>query len=66
MIAGKTDVIGDLTAAAGEAARRNDYKGNVPEFVASYDDGIVANGVAVTLQQSRDLWLPRCSCQVSL
>ena len=27
VIAGKTDVIGELTAAAGEAARRNGYKG---------------------------------------
>jgi hypothetical protein len=53
VIAGKTDVIGELAAAASEAARRNGYKGNVPEVVTSYSDGIVTNGVAVTLQQSQ-------------
>jgi Flp pilus assembly protein TadG len=52
VIAGKTDTIGELTAAAGEAARRNGYKGSVPEIATSYSDGIVTNGVAVTLQQS--------------
>jgi Flp pilus assembly protein TadG len=44
VIAGKTDVIGELTAAAGEAARRNGYKGDVPEVATSYSDGIVTNG----------------------
>jgi Flp pilus assembly protein TadG len=53
VIAGKTDVIGELTAAAGESARRNGYKGSVPEIATSYSDGIVTNGVAVTLQQSQ-------------
>jgi len=42
-----------LTAAAGEAARRNGYNGNVPAVVTPYSDGIVTNGVAVTLQQSQ-------------
>src|ERR1700719_783063 len=53
VIAGKTDVIGELTAAAGEAGGRNGYKGSVPEIASSYSDGIVTNGVAVTLQQSQ-------------
>jgi hypothetical protein len=53
VIAGKTDMIGELTAAAGEAARRNGYKGSVPAVVAPFSDGIVINGVAVTLRQSQ-------------
>ena len=53
VIAGKTDVIGELTSAAGEAARRNGYKGDVPEVATPYSDGIVTNGVAVRLQQSQ-------------
>jgi Flp pilus assembly protein TadG len=53
VIAGKTDVTGELTAAAGEAARRNGHKGSAPAVVTPYSDGIVANGVAVTLQQSQ-------------
>src|SRR5439155_7152880 len=51
VIAGKTDATGELTAAAGEAARRNGFKGRVPAVVNPYSDGIVNNGVAVTLQQ---------------
>jgi Flp pilus assembly protein TadG len=53
MIAGKTDLAGELTAAAGEAARRNGYKGGVPAVVTPYSDGLVTNGVAVTLEQSQ-------------
>ena len=53
VIAGRTDVTGELTAAAGEAARRNGYNGNVPAVVTPFSDGIVTNGVAVTLQQSQ-------------
>src|SRR5438270_11106368 len=53
VIAGKTDATGELTAAAGEAARRNGFKGRVPAVVSPYSDGIVNNGVAVTLQQSQ-------------
>jgi Flp pilus assembly protein TadG len=53
VIAGKTDATGELTAAAGEAARRNGFKGSVPAVVNPYSDGIVNNGVAVTLQQSQ-------------
>src|SRR5207248_3274353 len=55
VIAGKTDATGELTAAAGEAARRNGFKGRVPAVVSPYSDGIVNNGVAVTPQQ---FWLP--------
>ena len=51
--AGKTDLTGELTAAADEAARRNGYKGSVPAVVTPYSDGIVTNGIAVTLQQSQ-------------
>jgi hypothetical protein len=53
VIAGKTNVTGVLTAAADEAARRNGYKGGVPAVAAPYSDGIVTNGIAVTLQQSQ-------------
>jgi Flp pilus assembly protein TadG len=53
VIAGKTNVSGELTAAAGEAAGRNGYKGSVPTVVSPYGDGIVTNGIAVTLQQSQ-------------
>src|SRR5437764_8699622 len=53
VIAGKTDVTGELTAAADEAARRNGYKGSAPVVVTPYGDGIVTNGIAVTLQQSQ-------------
>jgi Flp pilus assembly protein TadG len=53
VIAGKTNETGELTAAADEAARRNGYKGSIPALVAPYSDGIVTNGIAVTLQQSQ-------------
>ena len=53
VIAGKTNVTGDLTRAADEAARRNGYKGSTPAVVYPYSDGIVTNGIAVTLQQSQ-------------
>ncbi|HEX4615558.1 MAG TPA: hypothetical protein VH230_06550 [Stellaceae bacterium] len=53
MIAGKTNVTGELTAAADEAARRNGYKGSAPAVVTPYSDGIISNGIAVTLQQSQ-------------
>jgi Flp pilus assembly protein TadG len=53
VIAGKTNVTGGLTAAADEAARQNGYKGGVPAVAAPYSDGIVTNGIAVTLQQSQ-------------
>src|SRR5437879_4245030 len=46
VIAGKTDATGELTAAAGEAARRNGYKGSVPAVASPYSDEIVPNGVA--------------------
>jgi len=53
VIAGKTDATGELTAAAGEAAERNGYQGSLPAVVTPYNDGIVTNGIAVTLQQSK-------------
>jgi len=53
VIAGKTDLSGELTAAADEAARRNGYKGSTPAVVYPYSDGSVTNGLAVTLQQSQ-------------
>jgi Flp pilus assembly protein TadG len=53
VIAGKSNVTGGLTAAAGEAARRNGYKGSVPAVFTPDNDGIVTNGIAVTLQQSQ-------------
>jgi len=53
VIAGKSNATGGLTAAADEAARRNGYKGSVPAVFTPYNDGIVTNGIAVTLQQSQ-------------
>lgn len=57
VIAGKTNVTGDLTSAADEAARRNGYKGSTPTVVYPYSDGIVTDGIAVTLQQSQEAFL---------
>jgi hypothetical protein len=53
VIAGKSNATGGLTAAADEAARRNGYRGGVPAVFTPYNDGIVTNGIAVTLQQSQ-------------
>ncbi len=53
VIAGKAEMVGELTAAAEEAAGRNGYAGSVPVIVTPYSDGIVANGVAVNLRQSQ-------------
>jgi len=53
VIAGRTDVTGELTAAADEAARRNGYKGSMPVVVYPYSDAVVSNGVAVDLQQTQ-------------
>jgi len=53
VIAGKTNLTGELTGTADEAARQNGYKGSVPAVVSPYSDGIVTNGIAVTLQQSQ-------------
>ena len=54
VIAGKTDVAGELTAAADGAARRNGYKGSAPLVVYPYSDGTVTSGIAVTLEQRQD------------
>jgi hypothetical protein len=53
IIAGKLDVISDLIPAASEAATRNGYRGTTPAVVYPYSDGIISNGVAVTLQQTQ-------------
>jgi Flp pilus assembly protein TadG len=53
VIAGQTNVTGGLTAAADEASRQNGYKGSVPAVVTPYSDGVVTDGIAVTLQQSQ-------------
>jgi len=53
VVAGKTDVIKDLTPAASEAATRNGYTGIAPVVGYPYSDAIVGNGVAVTLQQTQ-------------
>jgi Flp pilus assembly protein TadG len=54
VIAGKTNVINDLASAAGEAAARNGYGAGTPVIEYPYSDAIVANGVAVTLQQTQE------------
>jgi hypothetical protein len=54
VIAGKTNVINDLAPTAGEAAARNGYSGSTLVIEYPYSDAIVANGVAVTLQQTQD------------
>jgi Flp pilus assembly protein TadG len=53
IIAGKTDIIGDLIPAASEAAAQNGYKGTIPAIVYPYADDIVSNGIAVTLHQTQ-------------
>ena len=51
VIAGRTDVAGDLTPAASAAAAHNGYTGTPPQIVYPYSDGVVANGIAVFLQR---------------
>jgi len=53
VIAGKTSIIRDLTPAASEAANQNGYTGATPAVIHPYSDGVVSNGVAVTLQQTQ-------------
>jgi hypothetical protein len=53
IIAGKTDVIGDLIPAASEGAAQNGYNGTIPAIVYPYADDIVSNGIAVTLHQTQ-------------
>src|SRR5258708_8038867 len=57
IIAGKINVISDLTPAASEAATRNVYRGTTPAVVYPYSDEIVTNGVAVTLRQTQATFL---------
>jgi hypothetical protein len=53
VIAGKTIMTSDLAPAAHEAATQNGYTGTTTAVVHPYSDGIVSNGVAVTLQQTQ-------------
>ena len=53
VIAGKTDVLGELTPAVSAAAAHNGYTGTAPQIVYPYSDGIVADGIAVFLQRSQ-------------
>jgi hypothetical protein len=53
IIAGKTDVTGDLIPAASEATAQNGYKGTIPTIVYPYADAIVNDGIAVTLHQTQ-------------
>jgi Flp pilus assembly protein TadG len=53
LIAGRANVTEDVTRAASEAAAQNGYTGITPAVVHPYSDGIVSNGVAVTLQQTQ-------------
>lgn len=53
IIAGKTNPAADLIPAADEAAARNGYRGSTPTVVYPYTDGVISNGVAVTLQQTQ-------------
>ena len=57
IIAGKINVIRDLTPASSEAATRNGYRGITPAVVYPYSDEIVTNGVAVTLRQTQATFL---------
>jgi len=52
IIVGRTDIGGQLTAAAIEAAEQNGYQGAIPTITYPYSDSVVGNGIAVTLQQS--------------
>jgi hypothetical protein len=52
MIAGRTDIGGQLTAAAIEAAEQNGYQGVTPVITYPYRDSMVEYGIAVTVQQT--------------
>jgi hypothetical protein len=52
IIAGRTDIGGQITAAAMLAAQQNGYQGAIPTITYPYSDSTVGNGIAVTLQQS--------------
>ena len=52
IIAGTTDIGGQITAAAMEAAQQNGYQGAIPTITYPYSDSRLENGIAVTLQQS--------------
>src|SRR6516165_7839368 len=48
VIAGKTEIVSELTPAASESATRNGYTGITPAVLYPYSDSVVSNGVAVT------------------
>src|SRR5262249_55462077 len=53
IIAGQTDIVSDLLPTATEAAEQNGYHGTTPAVSYPHTDGIVTNGIAVTLQQTQ-------------
>jgi Flp pilus assembly protein TadG len=53
VIAGKSNLTGDLIPAASEAATQNGYTGAAPVVVHPYSDTIVSNALAVTLQKTK-------------
>ena len=57
VIAGKTNVINDLTPAASAAATQNGYTGTSPAVIYPYSDSIVSSGIAVTLQKTQEALL---------
>jgi hypothetical protein len=57
VIAGKTNVTGNLMPAASEAAMRNGYRGRTPVVTYPYSDGLVSSGIAVALQQTQEALL---------
>src|SRR5262249_38457736 len=57
VIAGKSDIIGDLLPAATQAAEQNGSRGIIPSISYPYSDTIVSNGIAVTLQQTQGVLL---------
>jgi hypothetical protein len=53
VIAGKIDIVNNLTPAASEAAAQNGYSGTVPVVVYPYSEGTITGGVMVTLEQTQ-------------
>ena len=51
VIAGRTDIVGELIPAATEAAEQNGYQGVTPAITYPYRDSMVEYGIAVTVQQ---------------
>jgi Putative Flp pilus-assembly TadE/G-like len=57
VIAGRINPVTDLMPAASEAAVRNGYIGTAPVISYPFFDVTVSNGIAVTLQQTRETLL---------